>query len=235
MHTRNCPSCNATLVYKNKSSVISSNKRNVECRKCAYSKRDKMSADERKIKRKMSSAKYKLKLQKFVWDYLSNNHCVDCGEANILFLEFDHTGKKTEWISWLIRKHASLDDIKFEISKCEVRCIGCHRKKTNQKYTDSKNKNSKQVKFIREFLQNNQCIDCKTSDADILEFDHVRGQKTYNVSTLVGSRYSVTRIKEEIDKCDIVCCKCHRIRTATRSKWKILEYMSKDNTYSKPP
>lgn len=225
MYSKSCPSCNKTIFYKNKSTLVRSSKLNIECRKCTYSKRSKMSDVEKRQRIKLYALKYKQKLQNYVWNYLSTHPCVDCGEKYILYLEFDHIENKKEWVSWLIRKHSSISEIKSEIDKCEVRCISCHRKRTHANHIKSKNKLSKSVIFIKSYLSDKKCIDCKSTDVDSLEFDHVRGQKTYNVSTLVGSNYSIQRILDEINKCDVVCCKCHRKRTATRAGWRILKWI----------
>lgn len=69
-------------------------------------------------------------LRQFVLDYLSIHPCVDCGEEDPIVLEFDHIkGKKLERIANLCRRGLSLDRLKLEVAKCEVRCANCHRKR----------------------------------------------------------------------------------------------------------
>lgn len=66
-----------------------------------------------------------------IYHHLLNNPCVDCGETDIRVLEFDHVRDvKTNNISVLIRKAPSLQTLQREISKCEVRCTNCHRRRT---------------------------------------------------------------------------------------------------------
>jgi hypothetical protein len=69
---------------------------------------------------------------KYIGDYLTSHSCVDCGENDILVLEFDHKDRKTKRIevSRVINQGLSLLKLKEEISKCDVRCANCHRKKT---------------------------------------------------------------------------------------------------------
>lgn len=69
--------------------------------------------------------------QKFVFDYLCNHPCIECGEADPLVLEFDHLDpkKKDAHISELVY-HASWKRLEAEIAKCEIRCANCHRRKT---------------------------------------------------------------------------------------------------------
>lgn len=54
-----------------------------------------------------------------------------------------------------------------------------------------------------------------------MDFDHVRGVKKYNISTAIfKNNYSVDRVLLEINKCDLVCSNCHRIRTfAGEAEW----------------
>jgi hypothetical protein len=69
--------------------------------------------------------------RQYVWDYLSSHPCVDCGETDPRLLEFDHVrGKKKAPISELASGRYSIETIKKEIAKCEIRCTSCHRKKT---------------------------------------------------------------------------------------------------------
>lgn len=57
------------------------------------------------------------------------------------------------------------------------------------------------------------CTDCKNNfPYYVMDFDHVRGEKSFNISIAAG-KYSLARIKEEIEKCDVVCANCHRERT----------------------
>lgn len=59
------------------------------------------------------------------------------------------------------------------------------------------------------------CADCKLSYPPyVLDLDHIDGDKNGNVSAMVIN--TKARILEEISKCELVCCVCHRIRTAKR-------------------
>ena len=63
--------------------------------------------------------------------FLKSHPCVDCGEQDILVLDFDHQkNNKSSTISNLLRCGYSIDKIKNEIDKCVVRCANCHRRKT---------------------------------------------------------------------------------------------------------
>lgn len=65
-----------------------------------------------------------------------------------------------------------------------------------------------------EYLNGHPCIDCGNDDPIVLEFDHRDDvDKLYDISAIIRDRKWET-IKAEIDKCDVRCANCHRIRTA---------------------
>ena len=70
------------------------------------------------------------KRRQFVYNDLSSKSCVDCGECDQVVLTYDHVrGTKVGNISAMI-KNATIDEIKKEINKCEVRCFNCHMRRT---------------------------------------------------------------------------------------------------------
>jgi hypothetical protein len=63
--------------------------------------------------------------------YLATHPCVDCGESDIVVLEFDHVrGHKGRAISVLVKHGVSGATLMAEIAKCDVRCANCHRRRT---------------------------------------------------------------------------------------------------------
>lgn len=66
-----------------------------------------------------------------LWAFLQTHPCVDCGETDPVVLEFDHAdpGEKSFavgdgifWKPW--------EEVVLELSKCDVRCANCHRRRT---------------------------------------------------------------------------------------------------------
>jgi hypothetical protein len=51
---------------------------------------------------------------------------------------------------------------------------------------------------------------------ECMDFDHVRGEKISSVSHMITRNASKNAIFSEIEKCEIVCANCHRIRTKSR-------------------
>jgi len=103
------------------------------CRSCAskYDKAHYKKLDAKTKKLKVAAHKGRVKRNSaYVWEYLSSHPCVDCGENNPIFLDFDHTNNKERHVSDLSRSGCGIEKIQLEIDKCEIRCLMCHRLKT---------------------------------------------------------------------------------------------------------
>jgi hypothetical protein len=67
--------------------------------------------------------------------------------------------------------------------------------------------------FLRSYKTEKGCADCGyNSHHAALEFDHVLSGKELNVCTAK----SIEQAKKEIEKCEVVCSNCHKIRTYNR-------------------
>jgi hypothetical protein len=75
-----------------------------------------------------------------------------------------------------------------------------------------KDRSKKDAEKIYNILVKEACVDCGENDPLVLEFDHQR-DKDFNISNMIGD-YKWSRILSEIEKCEIRCANCHRIKTA---------------------
>jgi hypothetical protein len=59
------------------------------------------------------------------------------------------------------------------------------------------------------------CEDCGNKYPHYaMDFDHRKNSdKVVEVANLVSKNWSLNKIKNEVEKCDVVCSNCHRIRT----------------------
>lgn len=74
--------------------------------------------------------------RQWLWDYLLQHPCVDCGADNPVYLEFDHVdpSTKSKTVSRLVLGNAPMDRVDAEISKCVVRCSNCHAIRTAEQF-----------------------------------------------------------------------------------------------------
>jgi len=67
-------------------------------------------------------------------EYLRGHPCVDCGETDIVVLDFDHLRDKAAGVSDLVAAGARWERILVEIEKCEVVCANDHRRRTARSF-----------------------------------------------------------------------------------------------------
>ena len=65
----------------------------------------------------------------FLQQFLEAHPCVDCGESDVVVLEFDHVQEKSFDISNGLR-YRRWEAVLAEMEKCEVVCANCHRRRT---------------------------------------------------------------------------------------------------------
>lgn len=112
------------------------------------------------------------------------------------------------------------------------RCRKCHREydktiyKNSEKRRDTirnckRNKTEANRIYVRIIKESNPCTDCGIKYPHyVMDFDHLK-DKVVNVADLANSDVSTKRIQKEIDKCELVCANCHRIRTHKRKQDKL--------------
>ncbi len=150
-----------------------------------------------------------------------SNPCSDCGEKFPYYcMDFDHRdpSQKSDGVRDLMRA-ISKGKVLKEISKCDLVCVNCHKerelKRRSDMYTSKVPQRVRNRGLILN-LKDNPCIDCGLKySPSVMDFDHVRGEKLYGIS-VCASRFGKVKLLEEISKCDLVCARCHRIRTQSR-------------------
>lgn len=135
------------------------------------------------------------------------------------------------------RKH-KVQDIKENEKKC-TRCFNVKEKndfiidgvefmECNICHEKSNKSGLKRHQKRREFLlqikinMGGKCIDCETTDLEILELDHVNGIKIKEVRKI----YNYKEMLEEAKKCELRCSNCHSKKTVNMYE----RYETTDNT-----
>lgn len=99
----------------------------------------------------------------------------------------------------------------YEANKAVVKVRALvHKHKTREHHQE----------VVLEHLAANPCVDCGESDPVVLEFDHRDpSEKKFNISEGVWCGFSLTKLLDEIGKCDVRCANCHRRKTAVQFGW----------------
>lgn len=89
----------------------------------------------------------------------------------------------------------------------------------NRALTRNARVNTENRQKLYVYLSEHPCVDCGETDLRVLEFDHVRGNKSANIARLLNNAVSWPTIEKEIAKCEVRCANCHRIKTNERGSW----------------
>lgn len=111
--------------------------RHHSCRECQsrYRKQHYLENKQRYLKKALTwNRKQRKVLRNYLFEILSKSQCIDCGEKDIIVLDFDHVSDKKFGISLMFRHRHSVKSISDELKKCVVRCANCHRRKTAREF-----------------------------------------------------------------------------------------------------
>jgi hypothetical protein len=113
----------------------------------------------------------------------------------------------------------------------QSRCTPCHKLYMNEHYVQNKAvyiakaKRNDQVykleiyRWLFRYYQEHPCVDCGETDPVLLEFDHRAGSKKVKPVSVLLSERNFTAAKKEIEKCDVRCVRCHRLKTAIQNNY----------------
>ncbi len=144
----------------------------------------------------------------------SGMHCTKCGEFRQLSVFRVRGGK-----------------LKQPCKKCYLEYGRRHYENNKQYYVDKAKRfndahGERIQRLLWTYLYEHPCVDCGNKDPRVLEFDHVRGEKTHNVSDLKSLKFGWEAILKEIEKCDVRCANCHRIKTFQQFSWRTFDEAS---------
>lgn len=83
------------------------------------------------LRKQISQKKIRERNREWLIAYLLSHPCVDCGETNPIYLEADHRENKKFDVGKMVSSHHfSIKRLEEEMSKCDIRCCKCHRRKS---------------------------------------------------------------------------------------------------------
>src|SRR5579872_1945432 len=108
-------------------------------------------------------------------------------------------------------------------------CVACIRVKDSQRYRTPayrayvypRNKGARvRNRMLTSIWKHaSGCVDCGYRlHPEALDFDHVNDDKRNNVATLANRGVAVNTLFVEMQKCEVVCANCHRLRTMRRRR-----------------
>ena len=95
--------------------------------------------------------------------------------------------------------------------KCNCQCCSCDTQKLSQPERRRISQNRKKVRaYIQNVKSESKCKHCPENHPACLSFHHRDGEKKlFNVGDAAREGLGLSRVMEEIQKCDILCHNCH--------------------------
>lgn len=109
-----------------------------------------------------------------------------------------------------ICKKCGVNEQSSKFKEDRLVCYTCSNKET-KKYKNLKRE--EHLILLQEYLGEPECQDCGIFESrEFFDFHHIKPEnKKYCIMSMLG-RYSWSTIKEEVDKCVMLCPNCHRLR-----------------------
>ena len=78
----------------------------------------------------------------------------------------------------------------------------------------------KKQEWLLNYKKSAKCSGCKIADFRVLEFHHLDPKmKDFSISHARDNNLSLYKIRQEIEKCVILCANCHRISHWEENGW----------------
>lgn len=128
--------------------------------------------------------------------------------------------KESKAISEFTKNKTKIDGLNHNCRECQRTYNREHYKQNKKYYISKAQKSDKKQRELLEKqinqIKSKPCTDCKNSfPPEAMDFDHVRGKKLFEIAQKMRV-WDLNKILKEIDKCELVCSNCHRIRTKKR-------------------
>lgn len=138
--------------------------------------------------------------------------------------KFCYTCRQTKSTDCFYKEKRQLDGLTTSCKDCRKKYLQQYRDKHRSKLNEQGNQWRQKYKrermlMILAYLKEHGCIDCGEDDPVVLDFDHVSGEKSHNISEMVHGAFSKENILKEIEKCVVRCSNCHRRKTAKEANW----------------
>jgi hypothetical protein len=147
------------------------------------------------------------KLRRWINETKRRSGCKQCGIKDPACLDYHHpdeVGKGMD-VGTMITHGYGKDALESEIDTCEVLCANCHRKEHYSPPTED----------LRAWVYDQKdarggCSECEEADVACLDFHHDTGEKDDTVARMIVDRRAKEIIREEMQKCIVLCANCHR-------------------------
>lgn len=173
----------------------------------------------------------------FVYDYLIRSGGCPCGETRIECLMFHHKNEEQKEfnISESLSGNLTNAEILNEIRKCVVVCSNCHADIHGSRLRELILINRavavlaygrqpvENIEYIDSVLRSSGCVICGDRNVRHLCFHHKdKETKMFNIAGGSYSNRSIITLQNEVQKCEVMCENCHRVKHFGNGKYLVL-------------
>lgn len=84
--------------------------------------------------------------------------------------------------------------------------------------------------WLIKYFEEHHCVDCDEDNPLCLTFDHVRGEKKFNISKAFSTCVRTEIVMEEIKKCEVRCANCHFKKTSEEGNFTLYKMLKEINS-----
>lgn len=123
-----------------------------------------------------------------------------CSKCNLVKTEADFNKKKK-----------SKDGLSYQCRECSNKYTKIHYSNNKKYYFNKAILYKQKVKnWFREYKQNVKCELCGENHPATLDFHHKDKNTKFDCVGTIANLSSLTKLKNEIKKCSVLCSNCHR-------------------------
>lgn len=159
----------------------------------------------------------------WIQELKSSTPCVDCAQIHEPYcMDYDHVpgrGDKIKSISRMVMDNTPKDTILIEITKCNLVCLLCHNRRTQNRFLEKLGGERKYPTHVQRNIgiinafKAQHCIICNQQYEHFnMQIDHIDpATKLYDVCQMKSRK--VELLLAELAKCQVLCDLCHRCKS----------------------
>lgn len=100
----------------------------------------------------------------------------------------------------------------YQQLRCSKKCSKEHKIDKTKDWIDKARKRN--FNFLLGYMEKKECNHCGEKDIRLFDFDHINpNNKIECISTMAHDCKPILEIRKELEKCQILCANCHRLKT----------------------
>jgi DNA-binding CsgD family transcriptional regulator len=140
--------------------------------------------------------------------------CEHCGEKRIWLLAFHHQNPKEQHLKYSDLKSGRFTEYQEESKKCRLLCHNCHTKVHAELHPEKVTKYTLAKIVMLKYKKTDCCQKCGYKENNkCLHFHHIdKKEKDFNFHVVICKQTDdiETTVKDELDKCVVLCANCHK-------------------------